>query len=108
MTSEHFSIDSTPGASSRTLKIEEEGDFSEKRVKPKIRLMGRWLEKAGFRPGGRVHVVCRAPGIIELRIPDTLNSGEAKTIKWEQANLALGCCGEAQRGTEWSTPEWQD
>ena len=90
MTSEHFASDSTPCAALRTLKIEEEGDFSVNRVKPKIRLMGRWLEKAGFRPGGRVQVVCRAPGIIELRIPDALNSNEAKPIKWEQDDLALG------------------
>jgi len=78
-----------PCASSRTLKIEEEGDFSEHRVKPKIRLMGRWLENAGFRPGGRVHVVCRSPGIIELRIPDALNSTEADSIKCEQPDLGL-------------------
>jgi len=90
MTSEHFANNSTPCVPLRTLKIEEEGDFSEHRVKPKIRLMGRWLEKAGFRPGGRVQVVCRAPGIIELRIPDALSSSEAKPIKWEQPDLALG------------------
>jgi hypothetical protein len=90
MTSNHFANDSTPCVSLRTLKIEEEGDFSEKSIKPKIRLMGRWLEKAGFRPGGRVHVVCRAPGIIELRVPDALNSSDTKPIKWEQSDLALG------------------
>ena len=90
MTSEHLPTDSTPCASHRTLKIEEQGDFSENRVKPKIRLMGRWLEKAGFRPGGRVQVICRAPGIIELRIPDALNSNESKATQWEQPNLALG------------------
>ena len=90
MTSEQFPNDSTPCASTRTLKIEEEGDFSAKRIKPKIRLMGRWLEKAWFSPGGRVHVVCRAPGIIELRTPVALNSGQATPIKWDQPNLALG------------------
>ena len=89
MTSEHLSSNSTQCISHRLLKIEEEGDFSENRVKPKIRLMGRWLEKAGFRPGGRVQVICRAPGIIELRIPDALNSSEAKPINWEQPDLAL-------------------
>jgi len=90
MTSEHLPTDSTPCVSLRLLKIEEEGDFSENRVKPKIRLMGRWLEKAGFPPGGRVQVICRAPGIIELRIPDALNLSEAKPINWEQPDLALG------------------
>jgi hypothetical protein len=72
------------------LKIEEEGDFAANRIKPKIRLMGRWLEKAGFRPGGRVQVICRAPGIIELRIPDAMNSSEAKPTAWEQPDLSLG------------------
>jgi hypothetical protein len=32
--------------------------------------MGRWLERAGFRPGNRVHVTCIARGIIELSSPD--------------------------------------
>ena len=90
MISEYLPNDATPCVSHRTLKIEEEGDFSEKRIKPKIRLMGRWLEKAGFPPGGRVQVICRAPGIIELRIPDALNSSEVKQSDWEQPNLALG------------------
>ena len=58
---------SEPGC--RTLKIEEEGDFWRSRAKPKIRLIGRWLERAGFRPGGRVHVTCVASGVIELRCP---------------------------------------
>ena len=90
MISEYLPTDSTPCASSRTLKIGEEGDFCAKRIKPKIRLMGRWLEKAGFRPGGRVQVICRGPGIIELRIPDALSSSEAKPTTWEQPDLALG------------------
>jgi len=90
MISDQLPDDSTPCASHRTLKIEEEGDFSEKRIKPKIRLTGRWLEKAGFRPGGRVQVICRAPGIIELRIPDAINSSEAKATAWKQPDLSLG------------------
>lgn len=51
----------------RTLKIEEDGDHFQGLIRPKIRLMGRWLEQAGFKPGTRVSVTCRAPGIIELR-----------------------------------------
>lgn len=51
----------------RTLKIEADGDGWKGLVKPKIRLTGRWLERAGFPPGHRVHVRCVAPGIIELR-----------------------------------------
>ena len=58
------------GTGSRTLKIEEDGDFWKSRAKPKIRLIGRWLERAGFSPGERVHVTCVAPGIIELRCPE--------------------------------------
>ena len=54
----------------RRLKIEPEGDFSKGIVRPKIRLIGRWLERAGFRPGDRVEVVCVAPGVLELRSPD--------------------------------------
>lgn len=51
----------------RTLKIEADGDGWKGLVKPKIRLMGRWLERAGFPPGRHVHVKCVAPGFIELR-----------------------------------------
>jgi hypothetical protein len=51
----------------RNLKIEEHGNFFRGLVKPKIRLMGYWLNRAGFKPGGRVEVVCLAPGVIELR-----------------------------------------
>jgi Toxin SymE, type I toxin-antitoxin system len=52
---------------SRTLKIEEDGDHWRGRIKPKIRLRGHWLEKAGFKPGNRVSVNCLAHGVIELR-----------------------------------------
>lgn len=54
----------------RTLKIEESGDSWRGLIKPKIRLMGRWLERAGFKPGQRVQVTCVAPGVLELRCPD--------------------------------------
>jgi type I toxin-antitoxin system toxin SymE len=54
------------------LKIEADGDFWKGLIKPKIRLMGRWLEQAGFRPGNRVHVTCIAPGVIELRSLDAI------------------------------------
>ena len=56
-----------PLQAERELKIEEEGDAWKGSIKPKIRLMGRWLERAGFRPGHRVHVICVAPGVLELR-----------------------------------------
>jgi len=54
-------------ANTRTLKIEETGDFSIGRIKPKIRLVGNWLKHAGFSPGHRVQIVFIGPGIMELR-----------------------------------------
>ncbi len=53
--------------SERTLKIEANGDPWKGLIKPKIRLTGRWLERAGFQPGQRVQVICVAPGVLELR-----------------------------------------
>jgi hypothetical protein len=70
MTSQQFPNQSGLRAT-RSLKIEADGDAWKRRIKPKIRLMGRWLERAGFKPGDRVHVVCVAPGVIELRSPAT-------------------------------------
>ena len=54
----------------RRLKIEEHGDSWKGLLRPKIRLIGRWLEQAGFKPGGQVQVICVAPGILELRSAD--------------------------------------
>ena len=51
----------------RSLKIEAEGDFWKGLTKPKIRLMGRWLDRAGFKAGQRAYVTCPSPGVIELR-----------------------------------------
>lgn len=51
----------------RTLAIEPAGDFFYGGVKPKIRLTGRWLERAGFKPGHRVEVCVDRPGTITLR-----------------------------------------
>ena len=59
-----------PDPSVRTLKIEADGDFWKGVTMPKIRLMGRWLEQAGFQPGRHVQVTYIAPGVIELRSPD--------------------------------------
>jgi hypothetical protein len=63
----HISTTDQPQPTARTLKIEADGDTWKRQIKPKIRLTGRWLERAGFRPGARVQVVCIASGIIELR-----------------------------------------
>ena len=67
----------------RTLKIEADGD-PWKGLKPKIRLMGRWLEQAGFNPGNRVHVTCVAPGVIELRSPGASTVNEAELPSQQQ------------------------
>ena len=66
-----------PRRSVRLLKIEAEGD-SWKCIKPKIRLTGRWLERAGFTPGNYVQVTYIAPGIMELRSPDAFPSNAVK------------------------------
>jgi hypothetical protein len=72
-----------PDPSVRKLKIEEDGDFFRRRIKPKIRLTGRWLERAGFKPGTRVSVTCLAPGILELR-SDAFMMNEGKQASSEQ------------------------
>jgi len=51
----------------RTLKIEADGDTWKGSIKPKIRLMGCWLERAGFKPSDRVIISYVAPGVLELR-----------------------------------------
>ena len=62
----------------RKLKIEAVGDFWKGLMKPKIRLMGHWLARAGFQPGNRVHVTCVAPGVIELRSLQAASVKEAE------------------------------
>jgi hypothetical protein len=54
----------------RNLKIEAAGDFWLVKVSPKIRLSGRWLEQAGFKPGHRVEVEISQPGTLTLRFLD--------------------------------------
>ena len=52
--------ESATTTSVRRLKIEEHGDAWNGLLKPKIRLIGRWLEKAGF-GGIEVMTVAREP-----------------------------------------------
>ena len=59
-----------PGLKPRRLKIEQEGDPWKGKVRPKIRLQGCWLERAGFKHGSHVNVKCIASGVIELRAND--------------------------------------
>ena len=56
----------------RTLKIEAVGDFAGNKVKPRIRLTGRWLEKAGFRPGHRVEISSSRPGELSLQFREEI------------------------------------
>ncbi len=49
----------------RSLKIERTGDFW--KITPRIRLNGKWLERAGFKPGHRVDVILDQPGVMTLR-----------------------------------------
>lgn len=51
----------------RSLKIEETGDFFRRRITPKIRISGKWLERAGFKPGHRVQVELLETGCLKLR-----------------------------------------
>ena len=67
-----------PDPSVRQLKIEAVGDFWKGLIIPKIRLAGRWLERAGFSPGSHVRVTCLAPGVMEVRSLDTLTTDDPK------------------------------
>ena len=78
-----------PHPAVRTLKIEADGDLWKGLIKPKIRLMGRWLERAGFRPGHRVQVTCVAPGLIELRSPDASIATETAEPPAEQPTFRI-------------------
>ena len=60
--------------SARTLKIESTGDFFRRKVTPKIRLTGQWLERAGFRHEHRVSVQQIEPGVIMLRFQEQENA----------------------------------
>lgn len=51
----------------RILKVEATGDFHRGKIAPKIRLTGKWLQQAGFKPGHRVEVHSDRPGTITLR-----------------------------------------
>jgi len=51
----------------RSLAIEKTGDFFQGKIIPRIRIAGRWLEQAGFRPGHRVEIQFDQPGQLTLR-----------------------------------------
>jgi len=55
----------------RSLKIEAVGDFAYHKIKPKIRLSGRWLEQAGFKPGHRVQINSQKTGELTLQFRES-------------------------------------
>lgn len=57
----------TFGGQSRFLKIEATGDVFLKKITPRIRLGGKWLERAGFKPGHRVEVRLEQPGTMRIQ-----------------------------------------
>lgn len=59
----------------RFLKIETTGDFYYGKIKPRIRLTGKWLERAGFKPGHRVEVRFDQPGSLTLRFVEQAKGG---------------------------------
>jgi len=54
----------------RSLKIEEAGDFWRGGIKPRILLAGKWLERAGFKPGHRVEILIEQPGTMTLQFSE--------------------------------------
>ena len=58
----------------RSLKIEAIGDFVYNSIKPRIRLSGHWLERAGFKPGHRVSILSLKPGELTLQFREAANA----------------------------------
>lgn len=58
-------------AKTRSLKIEAVGDFAYRRIKPRIRLTGQWLERAGFKPGHRVEINSDKTGELTLQFRES-------------------------------------
>jgi hypothetical protein len=57
-------------AKRRSLKIEAIGDFARRKIKPRIRLSGHWLEQAGFKPGHRAVIHVPRPGELTLQFKE--------------------------------------
>lgn len=73
----------------RCLKVEEVGDLYKGPYKPRIRIEGYWLHRAGFRPDSHVQVTCIAPGVIELRSSDVFLQETAPSSKESQGEKPL-------------------
>jgi hypothetical protein len=59
----------------RFLKIESTGDFFRRKITPRIRLNGKWLEQAGFKPGHRVEISFEQPGLMTVRFVEQAIGG---------------------------------
>ena len=62
------------GKPSHTLKIEAVGDFAGRKIKPRIRISGYWVEQAGFKPGHRVTIHSLKPGEMTLQFKETADA----------------------------------
>jgi len=62
-------------AKARSLKIESVGDFAYRKIKPRIRLSGHWLERAGFKPGHRAEISLLQTGELALRFKECVPNG---------------------------------
>ena len=74
----------------RALKVEADGDAWGNGIKPKIRLSGKWLERAGVKPGERGRVSVRKPGVLEISALSIQAANNAQHPSWQQASLELG------------------
>jgi hypothetical protein len=55
---------------SRTLKVQNVGDYFRKEVTPQIKLQGKWLLAAGLQPESRVSVTNPQPGVLIIKSLD--------------------------------------
>lgn len=77
-------MNTTTETQQRSLKIEAVGDFAVGDIKPLIRLRGRWLEQAGFKPGHRVEIQLLSPGTLSLQFKaetPALESNPTESLK---------------------------
>lgn len=76
----------------RTLKIERAGDPYLGGIKPQIRLIGQWLERAGFKPGHHVEIRLPEPGTLSLRF---IESPELSNRQPDRQNGALSASADS-------------
>ena len=52
---------------SRTLKVQNIGDYFRKEVTPQIRLQGKWFLAAGLKPETHVRITNPRPGVLVVK-----------------------------------------